>query len=102
MKNGFGQKQLPPARFRPKGFSQRNFRQRDFGQNNFGQNNFRQRDFNRSQSFSQQRQSFGGDRGAWRQNQAARSSGDGGRRNWGGRGDGGGRGDRGGDRGRNR
>lgn len=98
------------------GFGQNSFRQRDSGQNNFGQrsfrqrdlgqNNFRQRDFNRSQSFSSQRQSFGGgDRGSWRQNQnqQARSFGDGGRRSWGGRGDGGGRGDRGGDRGgRNR
>jgi hypothetical protein len=77
-------------------FRQREFGQRNFGQRNFGQNNFRQRDVNRAQSFSQ-RPSFGGNRGAWRQNQnqQARSFGGGGR-NWGGRGDGGGRGDRGG------
>jgi hypothetical protein len=101
-RQGFGQNSFRPRDSGQRDFSQRNFRQRDFGQSNFGQNNFRQRDFSRSQNFSQQRQSFGGDRSAWRQNQSARSSGDGGRRNWGGRGDGGGRGDRGGDRGRNR
>lgn len=77
-----------------------------FGQNSFGQNSFRQRDAGQAQSFSQQRQSFGGgDRGSWRQNQRApqaQSSGDGGRRNWGGRSEGGGRGDRSGDRGADR
>ena len=95
-RQGFGQNS-----FRQRDSGQDNFGQRSFRQRDFGQNSFRQREFNRPQSFSQQRQFGGGDRGSWRQNQnqQARSFGGGGGRNWGGRGDGGGRGDRGGDRG---